>query len=78
MTQTIQLAEDLARAAASRAEAEGITQDELYERALRDYLAQHDRRWITQAIDAVCDRTDTALDPALRANAVRSMQRSEW
>jgi predicted transcriptional regulator len=56
----------------------GKSRSRLYAEAIQLYLARYDRDAVTDALNAVCDATDTGLDPGLRAAAVETLRRSEW
>jgi predicted transcriptional regulator len=56
----------------------GKTRSRLYTEAMQLYLARYDADAVTDALNAVCDATNTGLDPALAAVSAGVLRRSEW
>jgi predicted transcriptional regulator len=56
----------------------GKSRSRVYTEAIQLYLARYDSEAVTDALNAVCDATDTGLDPALEAAAVGTLSRSAW
>ena len=56
----------------------GKSRSRLYSEALQLYLARYDSDAVTDALNVVCDETDTALEPDLRRVSAGVLGRSEW
>ncbi|MCL4859159.1 MAG: ribbon-helix-helix protein, CopG family [Caldilineaceae bacterium] len=56
----------------------GMSRSQLFAVALREYLAAHAHEGLTERINAVCEKVDTALDPALRRSQLGLLHREEW
>lgn len=54
------------------------SRSELYAEAVRDYVSRHDPDEITEAMNRVCESTDTRPEPIVKAGARRILERSEW
>jgi hypothetical protein len=68
MKTAISIPDDVFTAAEALAERLALSRSELYVRAIREYVRMHHGDGMTDRINAVCERVDTAIDPAwLRA-----------
>jgi metal-responsive CopG/Arc/MetJ family transcriptional regulator len=56
----------------------GKSRSRLYSEALQLYLARYDADGVTDALNAVSDETETALEPDLRSVSADVLRRSEW
>jgi metal-responsive CopG/Arc/MetJ family transcriptional regulator len=54
------------------------SRSQLYSEAVAEYVARHDPKAVTEAMNAVCKDVDSRPDPALSAAARRLLQRTEW
>jgi metal-responsive CopG/Arc/MetJ family transcriptional regulator len=54
------------------------SRSQLYAEAVSEYLARHDPDAITEAINRICEETDTSLDPAFTAATAKTLKRVEW
>jgi len=79
MKTAISIPDELFEAAERVADHLGVSRSELYRRALREFLEEHGDRAITEALDAVYDRTgESRLDPDLERLQIASLPREEW
>jgi len=54
------------------------SRSELYREALAEYVARHDSEAITEAMNRVADRIDSAPEPPLADVSRRILERTEW
>lgn len=54
------------------------SRSQLYAEAVTEYLARHDPDAITEAMNRVCEETDTGLDPAFTVATAKTLKRVEW
>jgi metal-responsive CopG/Arc/MetJ family transcriptional regulator len=78
MKTAISVPNDLFESADRLARQLGITRSQLYVRALREYLVTRRHVGLTEQINAVCDKLDTALDPQIRRVQANILLREEW
>lgn len=80
MKTAISIPDELFAAAEDAAQRLGVSRSELYRRALREFLAEHDVRAVTEALDAVyADRAEESrLDPGLAGLQLASLADEEW
>ncbi len=80
MKTAISIPDELFAAAEQAAERLGMSRSELYRRALREFLDEHDVRSVTEALDAVyADHPDgSPLDPVLAELQRFSLPDEEW
>jgi len=80
MKTAISIPDELFTAAEDAAERLGVSRSELYRRALREFLAEHDVAAVTEALDAVySDQPESSqLDPGLAQLQAASLPREEW
>ena len=74
----VSLPNDLFEMADRVARRRGMSRSQLFAVALREYLAAHAHEGLTERINAVCEKVDTALDPALRRSQLGLLRREEW
>ena len=60
-----------------------ISRNKLYSDALEEYLARRDEQALDEQtlidqINAVCEKVDTSLDPAIREYQSRVIKREKW
>jgi len=55
-----------------------ISRSQLYSDALEEYLAKRDEQSLIDQINAVCEKVDTSLDPAIKAYQSRIIKREKW
>lgn len=75
MKTAISLPDDLFDAADELAHRLGLSRSALYARALREYLARHRDRRVTERLDEVYGASAEGLDPTLRSAQARSVGR---
>ena len=56
----------------------GISRSELYARAVKRFLDEHDNAAVTQALDAVYGQEESKLDPLLAQMQYASLESEEW
>ncbi|MBI4559919.1 MAG: hypothetical protein HY706_20200 [Candidatus Hydrogenedentes bacterium] len=58
----------------------GISRSTLYQRALAEFLAQHEERAVTEALNAVYGPggQDSRLDPVLEELQISSIPKEQW
>lgn len=78
MKTAVSLPNDLFEMADRVARRRGMSRSQLFAVALREYLAAHAHEGLTERINAVCEKVDTALDPALRRSQLGLLRREEW
>jgi len=78
MKTAISLPDRTFRAAERLAKQLKLSRSELYARAIQQYLNDHDRQELIKRMNAVCEKVDTSLDPALRAAQARAVGPEEW
>ena len=78
MKTTLLLPDDILNAARSYAQGIGVSMSELCVRALRVYLKKKQSANLVNQINAVCDRVDTSLDPAILAMQAWSLPKEDW
>ncbi len=80
MKTAISIPDDLFTVAEDAAQRLGVSRSELYRRALREFLAEHDVRAVTEALDTVySDRPEESLlDPVLGRLQLASLPDEEW
>ncbi len=80
MKTAISIPDDLFTMAEDAAQRLGVSRSELYRRALREFLAEHDVRAVTKALDAVySDKPEESLlDPGLGRLQLASLPDEEW
>ena len=54
------------------------SRSQVYTEAVTEYIARHDPEAVTDAMNRVCDATDTRPDPAMSAAARRTLEGVEW
>lgn len=80
MKTAISIPDELFSAAEDAADRLGVSRSELYRRALREFLAEHDVRNVTEALDAVyADQPEQSqLDAGLARLQLASLPDEEW
>ena len=81
METPISLPDKLFVRAEEYAKAHGLTINELYAKAVRDYIGRKDKKdkkQIVRKINEICENIDTSLNPQMRAAAKRILSSSEW
>lgn len=80
MKTAISIPDELFRTAEQAARRLGLSRSELYRKALRDFLAEHDHRAVTEALNAVYDARfgESHLDPELARLQATSLAAEEW
>ena len=80
MKTAISIPDELFSVAEDAAQRLGVSRSELYRRALREFLAEHDVRAVTEALDTVySDRPEESLlDPVLGRLQLASLPDEEW
>ena len=80
MKTAISIPDELFSAAEDAADRLGVSRSELYRRALREFLDEHDVRTVTEALDAVyADQPESSqLDPGLAWLQRSSLRHEEW
>ncbi len=79
MKTAISIPDELFRAGEKAAERLGMSRSELYRRALREFLAQHEQAAITEALDAVYTTEESStLDPVLGQLQAASLEPKDW
>jgi metal-responsive CopG/Arc/MetJ family transcriptional regulator len=80
MKTAISISDELFNAAEEAADRLGVSRSELYRRALRAFLAEHDVRAVTEALDAVyADQPEqSGVDPGLARLQLASLPDEEW
>ena len=80
MKTAVSLPDPLFDAAEQVAKRLGVSRSELYQRALRAFVAKYQSDSITKALDAVYEADSDAgrLDPALTSMQAASLETDEW
>ena len=80
MKTAISIPDELFIVAEDAAQRLGVSRSELYRRALREFLAEHDVRAVTEALDTVYGgRPEVSLvDPGLARLQLASLPDEEW
>ncbi len=82
MKTAISIPDELFGAAEQAAKRLGLSRSELYRKALRRFLAQHDDRAVTEALNEVYsaefEPARLGLDPELARLQAASLDREEW
>ncbi len=63
------------------AEKHGLSRSDLYAAAVSEFIEKkikEEKNDITQRINEICDKTDTSLNPQIRAASRRILTDSEW
>ena len=63
------------------AKKQGLTQNELFVKALREYIRRHkgvEKNEMVRKINEVCEKVDTSPNPHAREAAKRILSGSEW
>ena len=55
-----------------------ISRSQLYSEAVEEYLLKHNEADIIARINAVCEKVDTSLDPAIRQYQSRVVKKDKW
>jgi predicted transcriptional regulator len=55
-----------------------LSRNDLYARALEEFLARHAPDRVTDALDAVCEVVETRPDRFVSTAARRALERDEW
>jgi metal-responsive CopG/Arc/MetJ family transcriptional regulator len=56
----------------------GVSRSELYSKAVENYLGEHRREGVTEALNRVYAEQASELDPVLAALQSASLSRDEW
>lgn len=81
METAVSLPEQLFIRAEEYAKKHGLSRNELYVKAVSEYIRKKDKQEekdIIQTINKMCDNFDTSLDPQMRAASKRTLSSSEW
>jgi metal-responsive CopG/Arc/MetJ family transcriptional regulator len=81
METAVSLPEQLFIRAEEYAKKHGLSRNELYVKAVSDYIRKKDEQEktdIVQTINKICDDLDTSLNPQMRAAAKRTLSSSKW
>ncbi len=80
MKTAISIPDELFTVAEDAAKRLGVSRSELYRRALREFLAKHDVRAVTEALDAVYSGQPEAsqVDPGLARLQLASLPDEGW
>jgi metal-responsive CopG/Arc/MetJ family transcriptional regulator len=81
MKTAISIPDALFEAGEAAAKRLGLSRSELYRTALREFLAEHDARTVTEALDAVYaeDQCEEAqVEPMLRSLQAASIEDEDW
>ena len=80
MKTAISIPDELFTVAEDAAKRLGVSRSELYRRALREFLAEHDVRAVTEALDAVyaAEPEASQVDPGLTRLQLASLPDEGW
>jgi metal-responsive CopG/Arc/MetJ family transcriptional regulator len=81
METAVSLPEQLFIRAEEYAKKHGLSRNELYVKAVSEYIRKKDKQEdkdIVQTINKICDNLDTSLNPQMRAAAIRTLSSSKW
>ena len=78
MKTAISLPDPLFKAADALSLRLGISRSELFQRAMEEYLREHDDELVTETLNRVYASETARLDPVLEALQVVSLPRDEW
>lgn len=81
MKTTISLPNKLFHMAEEYADKHGLTRNEVYAAAVREFLKETkrgDRNAVTQKINEICDDTDTSLHPQIETASKRLLSNTQW
>lgn len=78
MKTAVTIRENLSRRAENFARKKKISVEELYEKAIEEYLENRERAKMIAKINEVCEKTDTSLDPFWKEMQSRVLSKDEW
>ncbi len=78
MKTAISIPDPLFEAAERLAKRLRISRSQLYQRAVADYLRQHEQQGITEKLDALYETESSRLDPILDALQGASLVKEDW
>ncbi len=78
MKTAISIPDNVYKSAEELAKRLGTSRSQLYTKAISGYLANHYGENVTRALDAVYDKTDSRLDPALQNLQSLSLPKDTW
>ena len=78
MKTAISLPDALFEAAERLAERLGLSRSELYAKALAALLSRHSEKETTEKLNALFDKEESKLDPALTAMQLSSLPKEDW
>jgi antitoxin MazE6 len=78
MKTAISLPDDLFRDADAVAKRLGLSRSALYVTALREYVAKHQTKRVTERLNAVYSVESSRLDAPVAKSQKRTVRRSEW
>lgn len=78
MKTAVSLPDPLFEEADDLAQKLGISRSELYARAIAAFLREHDRSGVTEALDRLYAKEDSALDPVLIRLQNAALSRDDW
>ena len=56
----------------------GLSRSELYARAVRKYIEEHDEKAVTAKLNELYERENSNLEPLLQSIQSRSVRREKW
>ena len=78
MKTAISVRDNLFQEAEKFAKKAKISRSQLYSDAVEEYLAKRNEADLIARINAVCEKVDTSLDPAIRNYQSRAINREKW
>ncbi len=78
MKTAISIQDNLFQRAEKYAKKKKISRSQLYSIAVEEYLEKRNEEDLIAQINAVCEKVDTSLDPAIRQYQSRAIKREEW
>ena len=78
MKTAISVQDSLFQRAENYARKKKISRSQLYSVAVEEYLEKREEEDLIARINAVCEKVDTSLDPAIREYQSRTIKREDW
>lgn len=78
MKTAVSIKDEVFKKAEKYAKKAKISRSQLYSDALEEFLQKRKEDDLTARINAVCEKVDTSLDPAIRKYQSRIIKREEW
>lgn len=78
MKTAVSIRDEVFKNAEKYAKKANISRSQLYSDAVEEYLSKHNEEDLIARINAVCEKVDTSLDPAIKNYQSRVIKREKW